>query len=1794
MSLLQKQLNQIKVEHKALVGSSLNANLKASLLFSAKEAADYDLDAIFCIGQNGIQELVAMSPHFARYEKTIFSESFKSYDRVLKTKQDNDTLDKELNSFFKLLSQYFLLKPSFKVLEYLIRRFKVQEFNVESLILMMLPYHETEQFVKLLSVLALEENARWNHLLPFQAKKSTLTRTYLCKVCASDPYVMEVIFNYINTESAMNIYVSFFTCLIVETLPLLKSEDCNALNNLVHITLNGLKNKKNVSLQIGTLMILNQLSGKFPLSLDFINSICCILAQQYEELESIQNQATLTIVQLVQNGMTVLEEFPDKCFKFVMKLGSFMNHVERIAQDYNITRFLKLFYEKLIACAFSNVNYMRQADNWMNSDLFNHVEKGNLMSLFIKAFNFKEDYSSHVKNIICAFEKYEIFDSILVEIIKTNTIAPELLPLLSSNRYYFDKDLNSVLFLSLNDHSSSSRLMALNRVNEILNSNEDFALLKEDCFADSILGLLQDSNSEVKMKAWSLPLSRILNANDVAAVAEKESSDKSLRQIIFDRLVEFPFNERILLLVLTMKKKDSKLPQQYTFKNTEDACASFNDKEELLIENFEMEASRNIFLALFNKSSEDKQVVLFNKFLDRTVRTESDAHVFMTLITTLKSAKDVNFQTVGTFDSPTGQLLKRCYLSIFKFQMKRPQDYIQALIKHHLISNFVTFMFGMSYSIEDGLDENCINAITLNNLIIVKAFLSSAQKYDFQIVLANLLVLLMKGSDEIKLMSMECVKHLYNAGKEVYMKNLYNGIQWMEPKANSLKHMVDVLVENEKSVLCDASFFTHNYLNLVFAKTSKVKSTIFNWFSSLALFNYNYFADSLLGMCSGVSSSLKSVAFLPLLSKLSTDQASMVVLDSYKTSTFSNETFAAVIELLSKANIDILNMYFDKDFPSNMLGNLSGEKGKVFFEALVTLLFRFTSLKSKFKEIDVPEELFAAYFAEKYCEKSNGNGKKSKEAKNLNSLEDFVILLELLQTKVNGYGALMLNTLFKCMKYALTLQTETDEGFNFDYLYQMVLVNLNSLITEKSSSEDLRVDLLMQVMRTSSNPQTHQQILITLALIARINPDVILHSLMPIFTFMGTNTLRMDDEYSQFVVQKTIQTILPIVKEKSDVNVEEYIRVFVDSFNHIPKHRRLVVYRSLVETTESLPMVWRIIVEKITESSILMKDDDVFKGSFDEFLLELILAFPMVEQVKSFKEMIESEFQIRTKVHEAYETDLIRKYKSIVLLQLRGITSSSQFTVQFKDADSSMEELIEFIMTLMKIVENGAEGAACQEVLNNLSYLISIPKFVEVVETLLNCEDASVKKRAVKYLNKRLDMFSMTMMRKNNEAFGKLVSVLNELLKKKASGIYSEIVYSVTILSRCFAKEFPEVYLGIAGLLLVEENLQVDKMQSLVCLGSICMEVGPKFIPYLSKYAKLLIEAFEDEISSKECLSLLAALLVLVCELPKFLSPYVSSIAKLVIEECDFKPKDQLEAMGRKDVIMEKLATNVESRIILFSLIEIAKENVVNSRFYVLLRKVIAEMDKTAFAAYYLYVFKLILTLMENYEGDEVSMEFKEMQVEFILKMNDGMFKPLFIKLQDWCGDDDEHKLFMMYSWINALFDKLKALFTPYFHLIYEHCVKALQFGGTVHDVALEGIYKSLLYSETYKDEKLEDLIEILAEEIRSENMSELLCQTLGQIAVVANSDTIWKPLNSKVMQKTRDEDPQVRIFAIQVMHEFYKKLGEEFLILLPETIPFLAELMEDEEPEVEKACQELVQTIEQHLGEPLKKYFGK
>ncbi|KAJ2702680.1 snoRNA-binding rRNA-processing protein utp10, partial [Coemansia spiralis] len=112
------------------------------------------------------------------------------------------------------------------------------------------------------------------------------------------------------------------------------------------------------------------------------------------------------------------------------------------------------------------------------------------------------------------------------------------------------------------------------------------------------------------------------------------------------------------------------------------------------------------------------------------------------------------------------------------------------------------------------------------------------------------------------------------------------------------------------------------------------------------------------------------------------------------------------------------------------------------------------------------------------------------------------------------------------------------------------------------------------------------------------------------------------------------------------------------------------------------------------------------------------------------------------------------------------------------------------------------------------------------------------------------------------------------------------------------------------------------------------------------------------------------------------------------------------------------------------------------------------------------------------------------------------------------------------------------------------------------------------------------------AYEAYTARIRDCLAPAASHLAAAAGNDVMWKILNQDVMLRARSDYAPVREATLIVLQAFYDRLGEEFLILLPETIPFLAELLEDDDKRVERATHDTIKAIEAHLGESLQSYL--
>ncbi|CAH0381352.1 unnamed protein product [Bemisia tabaci] len=250
--------------------------------------------------------------------------------------------------------------------------------------------------------------------------------------------------------------------------------------------------------------------------------------------------------------------------------------------------------------------------------------------------------------------------------------------------------------------------------------------------------------------------------------------------------------------------------------------------------------------------------------------------------------------------------------------------------------------------------------------------------------------------------------------------------------------------------------------------------------------------------------------------------------------------------------------------------------------------------------------------------------------------------------------------------------------------------------------------------------------------------------------------------------------------------------------------------------------------------------------------------------------------------------------------------------------------------------------------------------------------------------------------------------------------------------------------------------------------------------------------------------------------------------------------------------------------------------------------------------------------------------------VALVLKYSEPVFRTLFYKILDWGLNIKTNKLnvIIFYKITHALSQRLQALFTSLANSLFKPSVKYLNetnitkadpengkdtsnlfFESDVEKsvLLLEQVLKTLLSVFTFdlyrfaskeRFERFEILVQPLVDQLENcignwqDRCENLLIPCIAQMAVSAGDDNLWKPLNYQILLKTQHTNPEVRKVALKTVCAVAIKLGDDFAPLLPETVQFLAELLEDDDESVEMCCRKAIQNLEKSLGESISELF--
>ncbi|XP_011695348.1 PREDICTED: HEAT repeat-containing protein 1 [Wasmannia auropunctata] len=485
--------------------------------------------------------------------------------------------------------------------------------------------------------------------------------------------------------------------------------------------------------------------------------------------------------------------------------------------------------------------------------------------------------------------------------------------------------------------------------------------------------------------------------------------------------------------------------------------------------------------------------------------------------------------------------------------------------------------------------------------------------------------------------------------------------------------------------------------------------------------------------------------------------------------------------------------------------------------------------------------------------------------------------------------------------------------------------------------------------------------------------------------------------------------------------------------------------------------------------------------------------------------------------------------------------------------------------------------------------------------------------------------------------------------------VQQTVLISLKLLAKLLAVDRPAVFrpiLDVTTDLLRSKNGPVLANAAL-CVAELCSSMRTHALYSLNKFVPAILQLLKthchQNVPDVIVISIVSALQKIVESLGNFLSLYLDQLlSELTILSSQYINTDHPKAViviSRLKATTQKLSSCIPLRVLLPA---------VHGTYQMLLEKktyrcipslmsVLAEsFDSVPPAELKVEVDNLanffleVLQFREKFEetNNDAQVTLKDIVaieesaskalVALLLKLSEVTFRPLYDKLYGWAANNTQHKQrnITFYRLSANIAECLKSLFVLFAGLFLKHAASLLSSNNmfitdTPQELTLpdessrielvEAILLTLhrVFSYDVHNFIVEDRYEILMQPIvdQVENTmgtreeyesraSQLIVPCIASFASAISDDSLHKQLVYQILLKTRHAKPYVRSTALNALVEIARKLGEDFMPLLPETVPFLAEMLEDEDEATEKCAQNAVRTLEEILGEPLQKYF--
>lgn len=823
--------------------------------------------------------------------------------------------------------------------------------------------------------------------------------------------------------------------------------------------------------------------------------------------------------------------------------------------------------------------------------------------------------------------------------------------------------------------------------------------------------------------------------------------------------------------------------------------------------------------------------------------------------------------------------------------------------------------------------------------------------------------------------------------------------------------------------------------------------------------------------------------------------------------------------------------------------------------------------------------------------------------------------------------ASLVAALMSILSAVLTKRQSIKEGV--DYLEQEVLgAILAQLEKINDASEILRarvgIEAIVKVIRVSSNPRTSQRALLVASELARLIPESVLHNVMPIFTFMGSSDLQRDDAYSFGVVEQTVSRIVPVMaeslKEKASSTFELYTesRTFLNIFTdmagpgRLPKHRTLPFFVHLVKSLGAESFLAPVCMLLATGKKMPGLD----------LPLSVAQAFPAAVRTNALLEIEREATRLVSGTDEGFLADDKHSARhAATLLELcAGLGKQLRGKVC---PQSEVEEIVRDLVSLSaeQLDSDDQIAVPLEAALANAMQLLSVPSFLSIIEKIIESGREEDITRSLDMFTERLPLVKSEVRAKSSAAMGKIIKGTAALLKTGQAVAEHALIALEAVAASALPNEdgalasiVPTVIDAVKG---ADAETSVSAM-SLV--ASLVRRLGPRSIPFIQPVLDACLS-----MASQTGAALDAAFLTisaLVDTVPTFISG--KQLVSLLRATAEHRADDE----GASAVLIAAVAKRIPTKTLVPVVMDLWKElkgagQAPIEAFFALLKHALRHADRAALPALTKPLFAFFLDVFDMRHGSKLSaaaidaVETSAIAsfIELVTKLSEASFKPLFVRLYDWAVVDlqapvnDPHvvaRRTVLFRVMSGLLDKFRHLLTGYMGTLLP-LVDELLAAYSAGDIADAGLWALMLdtlaksfdvdegafWTDASLLKLLPGLVAQLSTlpELASSDVSPP-ARAIAAMAAATNGETTLKKVNMAVCMTTRAEEPRTRMAALRALDAMWERHADEMIPLVPETVAeFLAELLEDENSEVEGLARKVLARIEGVTGS-LKEYL--